>query len=39
MWQSLDMDTIQTLKALSNVEPMGMISASTNFSEGRPGRR
>ena len=35
MWQSLDMDTIQTLKALSNVEPMGMISASTNFSEGR----
>lgn len=35
MWQSLDMDTITTLKALSNVEPRGMISASTNFSEGR----
>ncbi len=35
MWHSLDMDTITTLKALSNVEPRGMISASTNFSEGR----
>lgn len=35
MWQSLDEPTIATLKALSNVEPQGMISASTNFSEGR----
>lgn len=35
MWQSLDEATIQTLKALSNIEPRGLISASTNFSEGR----
>ncbi|MCA9972660.1 MAG: AraC family transcriptional regulator [Anaerolineales bacterium] len=35
MWQSLDEETIRTLKALSDVEPRGMISASTNFSEGR----
>lgn len=35
MWQSLDETMISTLKALSNVEPMGLISASTNFSEGR----
>ena len=35
MWQSLDEATITTLKALSNVEPRGLISASTNFSEGR----
>ncbi|MCB9076410.1 MAG: AraC family transcriptional regulator [Anaerolineaceae bacterium] len=35
MWASLDEDTITTLKALSNVEPRGLISASTNFSEGR----
>ena len=35
MWQSLDEATIATLKALSNIEPRGLISASTNFSEGR----
>lgn len=35
MWQSLDMDTITLLKSLSNVEPIGLLSASTNFSEGR----
>jgi len=35
MWESLDADTINTLKALSNVEPVGLLSASTNFSEGR----
>jgi AraC family transcriptional regulator len=35
MWQSLDEATITTLKALSNVEPRGFISASTNFSESR----
>jgi len=35
MWQSLDENTINTLKALSNVEPLGLLSASTNFSEGR----
>lgn len=35
MWESLTSDMILTLKALSNVEPPGLISASTNFSEGR----
>lgn len=35
MWKSLDDDTINTLKALSNVESLGLIQASTNFSEGR----
>jgi len=35
MWQSLNMDMIQRLKELSNVEPIGLISASVNFSEGR----
>lgn len=35
MWSSLDENTIATLKALSDVEPRGFISASTNFSEGR----
>lgn len=35
MWQSLTPELITKLKELSNVEPMGMISASTNFSEGR----
>ncbi|MDM5314792.1 AraC family transcriptional regulator [Fictibacillus sp. b24] len=33
MWQSLNMDTINELKQLSNIEPKGLISASTNFSE------
>jgi AraC family transcriptional regulator len=35
MWEALDDDMIDTLKFLSNVEPAGLISASTNFSEGR----
>ena len=35
MWTRLDEGMISTLKALSNVEPKGIISASTNFSEGR----
>ncbi|MNO73605.1 Transposon Tn10 TetD protein [compost metagenome] len=35
MWSSLDMETITLLKELSDVEPVGLISASTNFSEGR----
>ena len=35
MWKSLDRETINKLKNLSNVEPMGLLSASTNFSEGR----
>lgn len=35
MWQSLDMEKINTFKQLSNVEPIGLLSASTNFSEGR----
>ncbi|OBZ17470.1 AraC family transcriptional regulator [Bacillus sp. FJAT-26390] len=35
MWKSLNEETITTLKGLSNVAPMGLLSASTNFSEGR----
>ncbi|MBG9790165.1 AraC family transcriptional regulator [Brevibacillus laterosporus] len=35
MWKSLDSKSIHTLKMLSNVEPTGLISASTNFSEER----
>jgi AraC family transcriptional regulator len=35
MWKSLNGETINKLKELSNVEPMGLISASTNFSEER----
>lgn len=35
MWESLDQAAINQLKELSNVAPVGLISASTNFSEGR----
>lgn len=35
MWKSLDEKTINELKSLSNVEPLGLLSASANFSEGR----
>ena len=35
MWASLTPEDIQALKALSSVEPRGMLSASVNFSEGR----
>jgi AraC family transcriptional regulator len=35
MWKSLNMEMINELKALSNIEPTGLIQASTNFSEGR----
>ncbi|MTI47264.1 AraC family transcriptional regulator [Sporosalibacterium faouarense] len=35
MWKSLDGEVISKLKELSNVDPIGLISASTNFSEGR----
>lgn len=35
MWQSLTMEKIEELQNLSNVDPKGMIQASTNFSEGR----
>lgn len=35
MWQTLNVETINRLKALSNVEPLGLLSASTNFSEDR----
>ncbi|WP_088043472.1 AraC family transcriptional regulator [Bacillus sp. EAC] len=35
MWKSLDEEIIKQLKLLSNVEPVGIISASTNFSENR----
>ncbi|PFL22504.1 AraC family transcriptional regulator [Bacillus cereus] len=35
MWKSLDSQSIETLKSLSNIEPAGIISASTNFSERR----
>lgn len=35
MWRSLDAETIQGLKELSDIEPKGIISASVNFGEGR----
>ena len=35
MWKSLSEGTINQLKKLSNVGPLGLIQASTNFSEGR----
>jgi len=35
MTERLTPEVIKDLKALSNVEPTGIISASTNFSEGR----
>ncbi|WP_026690495.1 AraC family transcriptional regulator [Alteribacter aurantiacus] len=35
MWQSLTIEKIEELQTLSNVNPEGMIQASTNFSEGR----
>lgn len=35
MRESLDETAINKLKKLSNVAPLGLISASTNFSEGR----
>ncbi|MDD7794298.1 AraC family transcriptional regulator [Clostridium sp. 'White wine YQ'] len=35
MWQSLTPEIIKELKELSNVDPRGIISASTNFSENR----
>lgn len=35
MWKSLTSDDIDLLKKLSNVEPLGLIQASVNFSEGR----
>ncbi|HHV72534.1 MAG TPA: AraC family transcriptional regulator [Clostridia bacterium] len=35
MWESLTEELINQLKALSNVEPLGLLSVSTNFSEGR----
>jgi len=35
MYELLTPEVITRLKALSNVEPIGIISASTNFSDGR----
>ncbi|MBS4535092.1 AraC family transcriptional regulator [Clostridium sp. D2Q-14] len=35
MWKSLNEEKISRLKELSNVEPSGIIQASTNFSDGR----
>ncbi|TCL56157.1 AraC family transcriptional regulator [Hydrogenispora ethanolica] len=35
MWKNLTGDTINQLKKLSNVEPVGLLQASTHFSEGR----
>lgn len=35
MWKSLNEEIIHQLKELSNIDPRGIISASTNFSEGR----
>lgn len=35
MYESLNVKIISNLKELSNVEPLGLLSASANFSEGR----
>ena len=35
MWKKLDEEMINILMQLSNIEPRGIINASTNFSEGR----
>ncbi|MGD7043052.1 AraC family transcriptional regulator [Jeotgalibacillus proteolyticus] len=35
MWESIDGEAINQLKSLSNTAPFGLLSASTNFSEGR----
>jgi AraC family transcriptional regulator len=35
MWSSLNAEMIAQLKGISDVDPVGLISASTNFSEGR----
>ncbi len=35
MWKRLKGETVEELKQLSNVQPKGLIQASTNFSEGR----
>lgn len=35
MWESLNDETIRELKELSNVTPLGLLSASVNFSECR----
>ncbi len=35
MWKTLNAEIIDQLKRLSNVEPIGLIQASANFSEGR----
>ncbi|QDH23715.1 AraC family transcriptional regulator [Saccharibacillus brassicae] len=35
MWHSLDMDKIGLMKKVSNIEPGGLVSASTRFSEER----
>jgi AraC family transcriptional regulator len=35
MWQSLTETDIRTLKSMATVEPIGLLSASVNFTEGR----
>ncbi|MDM8149722.1 AraC family transcriptional regulator [Priestia megaterium] len=35
MWESLNDETVRKLKELSNVTPLGLLSVSLNFSEGR----
>lgn len=35
MWATLHAEKIRQLKAISNVEPLGLVQASVNFSEGR----
>lgn len=35
MWKTLTHEMINMLKEISNVEPFGLLQASTNFSEGR----
>jgi AraC family transcriptional regulator len=35
MWDNLHIETLDELKELSNMEPKGLIQASTNFDDGR----
>jgi AraC family transcriptional regulator len=39
MYESLTHEIIMELKSMSDIEPKGFISASTNFSEGKWKRR
>lgn len=35
LWESVSLETINQLKQLSNVKPLGLLNVCTNFSEGR----